>query len=54
MTVKENEQGSEDFAMSNGVDGGAIRKMREYYWFGMGRGIKTSITIYNFVLKERC
>lgn len=44
---------SEDFAMSNWVVGGAIRKMRKHHWVGKGRGIKNSVAIYKLLLKER-
>lgn len=38
----------EDFAMSNWVDGGAIRKMRKmriHHWVDVGRRIKISVEV---------
>lgn len=45
---------SRGVAVSNWVDGGAIkkRKMREHHWVGMVRGIKISLE-FKFLLKVK-
>lgn len=43
---------SEDFALSNRVHGGAIRKIREYHYPALGRGTKNSVGICELLMRD--